>query len=52
MSQNAKDSKGGKNHPEKDTADAGGKKQDKGSAEKKLGSPTGSHKKGEKKTTP
>lgn len=52
MSQNAKDSKGGKNHPTKDTADTGGKKPDKSSAEKKPDSPTGSHKKGEKKTTP
>ena len=52
MPQNAKDSKGGKTHPVKDTADNGGKKSDKGSADQKSGSPTGSHNKGEKKTTP
>ena len=52
MPQNTKDSKGGKTHPVKDTADSGGKKSDKGSADDKSGSPTGSQNKGEKKTTP
>lgn len=52
MSQNAKDSKGGKTHPVKDTADSGGKKSDKGSADQKPGSPAGSQNKGKKKTTP
>ena len=51
MSQNAKDSQGGKTHPVKDTADSGGKKSDKGSADQKTGSPAGSQNKGEKKTT-
>ena len=52
MPQNAKDSKSGKTQPAKDTADKGGKKSDKGSADQNSGSPTGSHNKGEKKTTP
>ncbi len=52
MPQNSKDSKGGKTHPVKETADPGGKKSDKGTADKKPESPTGSHNKGEKKTTP
>jgi len=49
MSQNAKNSK---NRPAKDTRPKGDKRQDKGSADNKAGSPTGSHNKGEKKTTP
>ena len=52
MSQNSKDSKGAKSPPAKDTAGTGSKKSDKGAADKKPGSPTGSHKTGEKKTTP
>ena len=52
MPQNLKDSKGGKTHPVKDTADTGAKKSDKSAADKKPGSPTGAHNKGEKKTTP
>ena len=52
MTQSTKDSKGGKNHPTKDTDAKDGKKPDKGSADQKSGSPTGSQKKGEKKTTP
>ena len=52
MPQNSKDSNGGKTHPVKETADGGGKKSDKGTADKNPGSPTGSHNKGEKKTTP
>ncbi len=52
MPQNAKDSKGGKSHPTKETGANGGKKDDKGSADRKSDSPTGSHHKGDKKTTP
>ena len=52
MPQNTKDSSGGKNHPAKETGADGGKKNDKESADKKSDSPTGSHNKGEKKTTP
>lgn len=52
MPQNTKDSNGGKTKPVKDTAANGGKHPDKGSADNKSGSPTGSHNKGEKKTTP
>ncbi len=52
MPQNTKDSKGGKTKPVKDTGDNGGKRTDKGSADNKAGSPTGSHNKGERKTTP
>ena len=52
MPQNTKDSKGGKNKPVKDTHPSGGKRADKGSADNKSGSPTGSQNKGEKKTTP
>lgn len=53
MSQNAKDSKGGKTHPVKDTADgSGSKKSGQGAADHKSGSPAGSQNKGEKKTTP
>ena len=55
MTQNAKDSQGGKTHPVKETADNAAKKSDKGlgkgSADHKKDSPTGSHNKGEKKTT-
>ena len=52
MPQNTKDSNGGKNKPLKDTAANGAKRADKGSADNKSGSPTASHNKGEKKTTP
>ena len=56
MTQNAKDSQGGKTHPAKENADNAAKKSDKGSgkgsADHKKDSPTGSHNKGEKKTTP
>lgn len=52
MPQNTKDSHGGKNNPVKDTGTHTGKQADKGSADNKQGSPTGSHNKGEKKTTP
>lgn len=52
MPQNTKDSNGGKDHPVKDTGKSGGKTPDKGSADSRSGSPTGSHNKGEKKTTP
>lgn len=52
MTQNTKDSKGGKTKPIKDTGTNGAKRADKGSADHKSGSPTGSHNKGEKKTTP
>lgn len=52
MPQNTKDSMGGKNKPVRDTGAKAGKRQDKGSADNKSGSPTGSHNKGEKKTTP
>lgn len=52
MPQNTKDSKGGKNQPVKDTAASGGKRSDKGAADRKTGSPVGSQNKGEKKTTP
>ena len=50
MPQNTKDSKGGKNHPVKDTGTKDAKKSDKGgSADQKAGSPAGSQNKGEKK---
>ena len=52
MPQNSKDSNGGKNHPVKETDSKDGKKSDKGAADQKSDSPTGSHNKGEKKTTP
>ena len=52
MSQNTKDSKGGKTHPVKETPESGGKKPGKGSADHKQDSPAGSQSKGEKKTTP
>ena len=52
MPQNSKDSNGGKSHPTKDTGAHGAKQDDKGSADHKSDSPTGSHNKGEKKTTP
>ena len=52
MPQNSKDSTGGKTKPVRDTATNGGKHQDKGPSDKKSGSTTGSHNKGEKKTTP
>jgi hypothetical protein len=52
MPQNTKDSKGGKSQPVKDTGANGGTTSKKGSADSKAGSPTGSHNKGEKKTTP
>lgn len=52
QSSSSKDSKSGKTQPVKDTAGTGGKKSDKGAADKKTESPTGSHTKGEKKTTP
>lgn len=52
MPQNTKDSHGGKNHPVKDTGANGTPKSDKGSADHKQGSPTGTQNKGEKKTTP
>ena len=49
MTQNAKDSQGGKTHPVKETADNAAKKSDKGSgkgsADHKKDSPTGSHNK-------
>lgn len=51
MPQNTKDSKGGKDHPVKDTGTKSATKPDKGSADKKSGSPAGSQNKGEKKTT-
>jgi hypothetical protein len=52
MPQNTKDNNGGKNQPVKDTSANGGKRSDKGSADKNSGSPGGSQNKGEKKTTP
>lgn len=52
MSQNTKDSNGGKSHLAKDTGTKDAKKSDKGSADQKSGSPAGSQNKGEKKTTP
>ena len=52
MPQNTKDSSGGKNHPARETGADGGKNSDKESANKKSDSPTGSHNKGEKKSTP
>ena len=52
MPQNTKDSKGGKTHSANDQVTDSKKATDKGSADKKAGSPTGSHNKGEKKTTP
>lgn len=52
MPKNSRDSKGGTTHPVKETSDTGGKKSEKGAADKKPESPTGSHNKGEKKTTP
>ena len=52
MPQNTKDSMGGKNKPVKDTGSNGSKRADKGSADNKSGSPTGSQNKGEKKTIP
>lgn len=52
MPQNAKDSKGGKDKPVKDTDANGGKRTDKGSADNRPASPAGSQNKGEKKTTP
>jgi hypothetical protein len=52
MPQNTKDSKGGKTKPVKDTANSGAKRSEKGSADAKSDSPTGSQNKGEKKTTP
>lgn len=51
MTQNTKDSNGGKNKPVKDTADNGGKRSDKGSADNRQNTPVGSQNKGEKKTT-
>lgn len=52
MPQNTKDSQGGKNKPVKDTGANPGKRDGKGSADNKSGSPAGSQNKGEKKTTP
>lgn len=52
MPQNTKDNNGGKNHPVKDTGKSGSKSPDKDSADSKPNSPTGSHNRGEKKTTP
>ena len=52
MPQNTKDSNGGKSHPTKETGANGEKKDNKDSADRKSDSPTGSHNKGEKKTTP
>ena len=52
MPQNTKDSKGGKNKPEKDTSTNGGKQSVKEPASKKSGSASGATNKGEKKTTP
>ena len=52
MPQNTKDSNGGKNKPVKNSNTNSDKRADKGSADNKSGSPTGSLNKGEKKTTP
>lgn len=52
MPHNTKDSKGGKNKPQKDTGTPSAKRTDKGSADSKSASPAGSQNKGEKKTTP
>ena len=52
MPQNTKDSKGGKSHPAKHTGANASKRNHKGSADDKSSSATGSHGKGEKKTTP
>ena len=52
MSQDAKDSKGGKTHPVKETPETSGKNPGEGSADHKQDSPVGSQSKGEKKTTP
>ena len=51
MSQNTKDNSGGKNHPTKDTSTKSSKRSDKGLADNKSASPTGSQNKGQKKTT-
>ncbi|WP_158307812.1 hypothetical protein [Ramlibacter tataouinensis] len=52
--QSTKDSKGGKTHPSKKSGSNHGGKSSAAGGEKKNnpGSPTGSHKRGEKKTTP
>ena len=51
MSQNTKDSNGGKAHPVKNTGSSS-KSSDKGVADRNPASPAGSHNRGEKKTTP
>lgn len=52
MPQNTKDNKGGKTHPPKESGANSPKTAGKGPADSKAASPTGSHNKGEKKTTP
>lgn len=52
MPQNTKDNKGGKSHPVNNTGANGGKRNHKGSADDKSGSPAGFQNKGQKKTTP
>lgn len=51
MPQNTKDSSGGKTHPAKNSSRNPGKRTNKGSADRSPASPTGSHNKGEQKTT-
>lgn len=48
----SKGSNGGKNQPVKDTGANGGKHSDKGTTDRKSGSPAGSQNKGDKITTP
>ena len=52
MPKDTKDSNGGKDHPVKESGAKTEKKENKSSDHKKTDSPTGSHGKGEKKTTP
>ena len=52
MPQNIKDSNGGKTKPAERAASNHSKRNEKGRADNKSGSPAGSQDKGEKKTTP
>ncbi|HYW57138.1 MAG TPA: hypothetical protein VE934_09260 [Polaromonas sp.] len=52
MPQSSKDSNGGKNHPAKDKNTGKGAPRSSTAPERNPNSPTGSHNRGEKKTTP
>lgn len=52
MPQSSKDNNGGKNHPAKSNGASSAKKSGKDLRDNSASSPTGSHNKGEKKTTP